>query len=504
MRGNSNTLVELKSLGKQSFYYLASLLGNVGLGFISFPIFTRAFSVSDYGLIDFTQKLLLLPTAASKIGLQNAALRFYDGKDSAPKNRAGYYSTMMLGVAGAGTVMTVLVASAARLLVRSVLDRPLASLLYLAAILILVRAVQSVIWSFLRVEERTETFCIAGVTMKAATIGAVCVLIAYQGASAHTYISGTLLAEGAVLAVFTIPLVRRGLVRIRYVDPRLLRAAVRFGLPLIVYELAGVALMYGDRGMVRYWLGEQALGYYTAAYGLSCYVNDFVTGPLGMAITPMYLRIWAQDGRTETSKFLTLALDGFLMVATLVFVGTSLICEDALVLLASSKYSVAGPLIPVLVGAMLIYTTHQFLCAGLLIEKRTGTMACVFLGAAALNLGINVVLLPLLGIKGAAIAALATRGLCVAVLWRISMRILPLSIKPAGIARYAACGLAALLIGMQIDLHSILLKILVRAAVAVLVYVAGLCLLDSRARTLLKGFAQGRCMSEAVSAALLG
>lgn len=92
---------ELKKLLQHSSHYLSGILISLAVGFISFPIFTRAFSVSEYGTIDLIAKVLLLLTALSKMGLQQSALRFYDGSafssDQASARR--YYSTMLGGVA---------------------------------------------------------------------------------------------------------------------------------------------------------------------------------------------------------------------------------------------------------------------------------------------------------------------------------------------------------------------------------------------------------------------
>ena len=102
---SSTVTGELKKLFQQSSHYLAGLIGSLALGFISFPIFTRAFSVADYGLIDLAQKVLLLLTATSKCGMQNSALRFFD-RDSFAKDPAAaqrYYSSMFFGVAATAT-----------------------------------------------------------------------------------------------------------------------------------------------------------------------------------------------------------------------------------------------------------------------------------------------------------------------------------------------------------------------------------------------------------------
>ena len=155
--------------------------------------------------------------------------------------------------------------------------------------------------------------------------------------------------------------------------------------------------------MVRYYLGAEALGFYSVAYGLSQYVNDLMTVPLGLAILPIYLRLWKSEGRARTTEFLHISLDFYLMAAVGIYMLVTLGSHDALLLLASPKYLGADRLIPYLVGGLLIYTTHVFLCAGLLIQKKTGIMALALACSTALNIVLNCLLLPRLGLQGAAV-----------------------------------------------------------------------------------------------------
>jgi len=64
------------------------------LGFLSFPVFTRVFSVSDYGTMGLVLKVILLLTVIGKFGLQNSVQRFYaeDGASLDANKRRRYYS----------------------------------------------------------------------------------------------------------------------------------------------------------------------------------------------------------------------------------------------------------------------------------------------------------------------------------------------------------------------------------------------------------------------------
>jgi O-antigen/teichoic acid export membrane protein len=320
--------------------------------------------------------------------------------------------------------------------------------------------------------------------MKAAMVGTVCAFLPWLGRSVRTYLSGTMAAELVFVTVLVAWLFRRRLLSAISFDRALFRSAVGFGLPLVFYELAGVILLTADRALVRYYLGGEALGYYSVAYGLSQYVNDLMTVPLGLAILPIYLRLWSAEGRARTIEFLHLSLDFYLMAAAGIYMLVTLGSHDALVLLASPKYLGADRLIPYLVGGLLIYTTHVFLCAGLLIQKKTGTMALALICSTALNVVLNCVLLPRMGLQGAAVALLLTHIVTILLLWLASSRILPIGVRAAALAKYGAAGLAGWAAASQIALPSHLLNLVCRCAVGIAVYAGALLLLDSRVRSL--------------------
>lgn len=475
---------ELKKLLRHSSHYLAGLVGSLALGFVSFPIFTRVFSVADYGMIDFAQKILLMLVALSKMGLQNSALRFYDGHafSQNPETGRRYYSTMFFGMAITATAVTVLFLGVVGFAPLSFIDKPLAALLWLVALLIFLRSMESALWSFLRIEERTKFYNVATVVMKAATIASVCLLLVWAGRSMKAYFWGAIIVEVGLVALMSFLLLRRGMINPAKFDPALFRTAIAFGFPLILYEVSSIALATGDRVLVRHYLGDQALGLYSVAYGLSFYINDLLIAPLNLALLPIYMRLWASEGRERTIEFLTIGLDLFLMAAAGVFAVAAATSNDALVLLASSKYRAAGSLMPMLVAGLLIYTTHIFLSAGLLIHKQTRKMAVLLLYSAALNIGVNCVLLPRMGLKGAALATLLSYTFCILLLGRASFKILPLRLPLRALAYYAVAATVAWFAASRLELGSAFFNLAAKSSLAVLLYAGILYLLDSRVR----------------------
>lgn len=476
--------LELHKLFRQSGHYLAGLAGVLALGFVSFPVFTRVFSVSDYGVIDYVQKVVLLLSAAAKLGQQNSAVRFYGEQvsgDRAAKLR--YYTTMFYGMGLTSAAVAAAFTAAVWLAPRWLIDAPMAGLLCFAATLIFLRGLESLMWAFLRVEERTKAYGVATVAMKAATIAAVCLLLLLGGRSPRTYFTGAIAVETATVAILTVWLFRRGLIVAGAFDRSLFRVSAAFGAPLVVYELAAIVLDSGDRFLVRHYLGAQPLGLYSVAYGLSSYVNDILVAPLSLALMPIYMRLWSTEGRAKTIEFLSATLDLFLMAAAGMLAAACVLSRDGLLVLASSKYRGAERLMPMLVAGLLLYTTYIFLSAGLLIHKRTITMAKLLLASAAANIALNVWLLPRMGLMAAALATLLSYALCVLLLGWASFRVLPLRLNGKAMARYAAAAFAAWAVTSRIEMGSPLATLAARAASVPAIYLGLLCALDGRVRS---------------------
>ena len=135
-----------------------------------------------------------------------------------------------------------------------------------------------------------------------------------------------------------------------------------------------------------------------------------------------------------------------------------------------------------IVAGLLIYTTHVFFAAGLIIHKNTRIMAGILGCSAAVNIGLNCLLLPRLGLQAAAIATLLSYLLCVALLAQASFKLLPLRVDIRAFLRYAAAAAVAWLGASQLAIASPILALAVRSITVCLLYGGTLYLSDRRLR----------------------
>jgi O-antigen/teichoic acid export membrane protein len=133
---------------------------------------------------------------------------------------------------------------------------------------------------------------------------------------------------------------------------------------------------------------------------------------------------------------------------------------------------------------MVLDGASPMLGAGLFIHRRSRRIMAIVMSSAALNMILNVVLIPRVGIVGAAIATLVAYTAASLLLAAAGRHLLPVAIPWPTIARAsAASGLMYLAVAFVLPGHR-LLTVLVRAVMGAAVYAALLLLVDADARKL--------------------
>jgi O-antigen/teichoic acid export membrane protein len=478
---------DLKTLLRQSSHYFVGRMGVILLGFVSFPLFTRLLSVSDYGTMSLVMKLVASFTAVAKMGIQNSALRFY--QDHAASNDRNslkkYFSTLFFGSLGISGAVALAFIAGVWLTPGSLLTPFLKHLLAFGAILIFTGGLGSVLSGFLRVEERTKTYNVLDVCQKVTTIAAVCSFFFFWRSNVWAFFAGTILMDVVVTAGVVVFLMKRGLLVPKLFDSQLFRTAMAFGSPLVIYEFSMYILDSADRLFVQHYLGPLQLGYYSAAYNMAVYVEGAVLIPLNLTLFPLYMRIWVNKGKEDTQAFLSRSLQLYLALIVGVIGTVILTAHDAIHVLASAKYQQAEKLMPLLIVGVMLYTLQIFVGAGLLIHRKTFTMAKMVLYASAFNIALNFLLIPRIGLQGAAIATVLSYLFFIGILGRASAKVLPIHIEYGAIARYMAATAAVAASLWRVNLGFALGTLVTKGLLCMSLYAAIIWFFDPGIRKLL-------------------
>jgi O-antigen/teichoic acid export membrane protein len=477
----------LKTLYRHSSHYLGGRVAVMLLGFISFPVFTRVFSVADYGTISLITNTVLLLTVLSKFGFQHSVQRYYPSGEMAsdPDVLRRYYSTLFYSTALLALVLSSIFIASLFFGAGRLLGISAGGTLLLACSLVMIRSVRSMQTNLMQMENKTRLFNGIDILQKAVAITFICALLFFWQKTLFAFFLGTVVVEGMFLLQYLPVLGRRKLLSPRMFDFGFLRTAVAFSLPLMAAEIAWVVLDSGDRFFIQHYMGPQALGFYAAAYGIAIYLQDVMMAPLQMALFPICMKVWNTEGKKATQDFLARSLDQFVLVAVAVVCVAIVTSRDMIVLLASRKFQEAYSLLPFLVIGLVLSAVTIYFRPGLMIHKRATKIALATFYASILNVALNIILLPRIGLVGAAIATMVSYGGIVVFLAYQSLRVLPYKLEFAAFARYAAVGGAASWLVAQLPAEAPLLSALVKGSSILVLYGGILFAVDARVRVML-------------------
>jgi O-antigen/teichoic acid export membrane protein len=476
----------LKTLYRHSSHYLGGRVAVMLLGFVSFPLFTRVFSVADYGAINLIVNTVLLLTVISKFGFQHAVQRYYPESAASPDPNTlrRYYSTLFYGTALIALVLSLTFIASVFFGFGHFLGITATGTLLLACVLVMVRSLRSMQMNLMQMENKTKLYNGMDILQKAAATALICLLLFFWKKTIFAVFLGMVAVEGVIFLQYIPMLTRRKLVSPQMFDSAFLRNALAFSFPLMIAEISWVVLDSGDRFFIQHYLGAQSLGFYAAAYGIAIYLQDVLMVPLQLALFPVCMKLWNSEGKQATQAFLSRSLDQFMLVAVGVVCVAMVTSRDAIVVLASKKFQQAHTLLPFLVIGLVLSAVTIYFRPGLLIHKRASKIAAATFYAGILNIALNVILLPRIGLIGAAIATAVSYAGIVVFLAFQSLRVLPFKLELAAYLRYAVVGAAVTWLAAQLPVENPLLAAAAKASLVGVLYVGILCLIDARVRGL--------------------
>ncbi len=471
-------------MGHASAYALASMLVTLA-GLISFPIFTRVFTVSEYGLLNLVSSMLGIMVGLGKLGLQTSTIRFYAEASSgkAELDLNGFISTALIGMLVTGTCATVGVFLFSELAPDWFWTDPrVRGLMTLSAVLVFVRVVDSCLINILRAEERSVVYGFYTVARRYGGLAIILFVVFNVMPGPTGFYVGTIAAELVALAALAHFVLRHHTIRLANYSPKLMRAMLAFGLPMAAYEMSSLLLSQGDRYVIQGLLGGDALGVYAAAYNFSEYAQAALLFPFGMALAPMLARAWESDGEQGTKRFIEDAFHYYVVAAIALTVIMAAVGGEALELIASKKYLPGAVIIPWVIAGMAMDGANSMLGAGLYLKKRAKTTMALVMAAAAVNLALNFLLVPTQGIIGSAWATLITYCGLTTAFAICGRRFLAVHIPWLHILKIMTAGGLTYFAAVHILHPNLIVSIVLRLAVCVAIYSILVAAFDRKTR----------------------
>ncbi len=395
------------SVGTHYLRYSTANLAVLLAGFVSFPILTRLLDNTQYGILGYYETWIALSVAVLKFGAQHSVMRLYPhGADEAGLR---HFATNMvyfpiLGMLAGWAV----VATSIGLGTLFGLFRPnavLASALFLVPLV----AISSLMDIVLQASERSMLLMVTRVCKRWLELALVLLCVVVIERSALAVYGGKLAAGALVVGFYATWLARNLHFSWKLLDAPAIRASMSYGLPLVANELAWVLLDSLDRVLLKHLMGSfAAVGVYTIGYSLAINVRLFMSSTLLEAFVPVANRQYETEGAASVVAL----KDRILVPMTYASIGGAVLLlgvgQEALVALSGHDKAGSGIVFVAVGVAFAIYPLVSVSGYGLLLHKRSMLTFWLTLASVALNVALNLVLVPRMGIMGAVWAAVAS------------------------------------------------------------------------------------------------
>jgi O-antigen/teichoic acid export membrane protein len=382
-------------------------------GLVVVPILIAQIGVSGYGYYGLANGVILLFVNILCLRFTMAMIRFYPGTraEAGPVMAAGFLYWLGFTAVTAGVIAM----APARLAELAFADPGKQLLLVLSVAVGLLTTLYEFVTATQRAENRFGLMSAVDAGERLLFIGA-CVLALWWWKPTVELVLLVLLAGTTLrLGVMLYPSLR-GL-KLRLPDPQLFRSMLIFCLPFLPY-LASVWLI--ERSpffFVAQQLGAESTGILMLAFTLAS-VLAAVTSPLQTTLFPMLSRAFDSNRIDDVREYMSIAIRmtlSFCAFGSLTLIIGTRPLLDLLGIAAATPPRLLGGLMCL---AMTLGAMRQLVINLLHVEKKTASLVWVAILGAAVAAVLATVLLPSLGLTGAAASMAAGTGVQVAAMMR--------------------------------------------------------------------------------------
>jgi O-antigen/teichoic acid export membrane protein len=435
---------QLRRLGKHSVIYgLGGLVSRI-LAVLLLPLYTRYLSPSDYGKVETLIALTTVIGIALRMGIHSAFFRFYfDSPELEHRRlvlRTSFWFTMGTATAGllAGLLLSAPIADV-------LFGSPDDSELVMAAFVGLWAGMNyEQVTSLFRVEERSVAFVSASLANVLLTIGATLLLVVVLDEGPIGVIvgnfTGTLLVYAALIGY------RREQLGLQF-DRSLLREMNRFGVPLVPTALFLWVTNFSDRLFLVKLADTEEVGLYS--------VGVRIASAMVLLLTAFRLAwpafAYSIEDEGEARRTYAFVLTYLVLLTTWVAAALALLSPWIVEWIAASAFAESSRVVGPLAFAAVAFGAYIVVAIGVGRARRTQFNWVVTGAAAAVNVGLNLLLIPPYGMMGAAVATVAAYlTMFLGMAWW-AQRIYPVPYQWRRVLTAAAVGVALVVAGKLLD-----------------------------------------------------
>ena len=393
--------------------FLPPLAQNLG-GFGILVVITKLLGAEGYGIWSQVNTTISFLTIFVALNLGNAMNRFLVGAKEHTYLAKSYWTVLWVVAILATLIGIVMISFKAPIALFLFGKAELAVLSVFLALLLLLRTLNVEQGNFLKAR-RFIPFFVGSTAWYYLFLAAVVMALAFFAGSIEAVIMGAVGVALALGILQTVFLLKKGFApsmpRFSLVAPLL-----SYGLPLLFANMGYWIVQVSDRYIVQFFVGIEQVGLYATAYSIAFVIGMFWTAVTNIVLAD-FSALYDQGAKREIEMRFARVLKYGSAITCAAITGFVLLAEPILRFLSSEEFVPASSSLVVVAGALGCYGVFRHYANLLSVLKKVKTLNMLWVGMGILNVVLNLFLIPLFGILGAAISTLAAFafGLCLVI-----------------------------------------------------------------------------------------
>ena len=431
---------------------------------ILLPILTKNLDIADYGAWALIMVTISLVPALATLGLANAMIRFLAAATDKRDIRETFYSMGFIVLLTSSIISGLLFLFAPQIAASLFQNNYTIALLLIPNVLIacLIAYLIQYFVTFQQIK-RYSVLSFFNAYLNTA-------LVAYFILSGHEL-------EGAVIALLIQQLVVFAVImylivaQIGFAIPNFkhVRQHLAFGLPLVPGTLSSWVVNSSDRYLIALFLGAAAVGYYSPGYTLGGTLS-VVSAPLATLLPAVLAKHYDENNIADVRTILTYSLKYYAGIAIPCVFAVSVLSKPLLLVLTTQQIAANGYLVtPFVAAGTALLGACTVLVMVIALKKKTAVIGTIWILSAVLNFGLNIVLIPYLGLVGAALTTFLAFLLAFVLTTLYSLRQFKFDVNKGFIVK-SVCGSSIMALFLLRWNPSGLLSILVSIGLAAVIY----------------------------------
>lgn len=401
-----------KIISHGGIYLLGTILQRC-VSLVMLPIYTRCLTPADYGIIELLSMILDFVGIILGLRIGQAIFRFYhEYRDQKDKNEI--ISTSLYLVAGLNAVGVLFIFALANPLSATIFgDTSQTGNLLLFSFTLLCQGFVEIPMTYIRARQRPWLFVSFSILKLTLQLSLNIYFVVLLKMHVEGVIYSAIISSGTMgLLLGGYALTQTGM---RF-SIKKAKQLISFSFPLILTSMVAFYITFGDRYFLRFFGSLTEVGIYSLGYKFGFILMFLVVQPFNNIWDSEKYNIYKKkNARAKYQKTFLL----FSALTILVCIGISIFVKDLLKIMSDQSFWSASRVVPIILAAYLTNAWCSFVNLGILLKNKTLEITYgTILGAIVITIG-YLVLIPLYGVMGAAIATLFGFGSrCVWVYWR--------------------------------------------------------------------------------------